>query len=122
MKRPTLAVKFIVRGHRFVYVKVDSIEKCEDGEEWFGGLTYSKGGPHIGPDGRFAEREEASEFEAPRKGLLSGRINGDLITGIYLSSYDEEGHQGRVEELLESCGSGEPKGRVMHFTARRVKG
>jgi hypothetical protein len=136
--RPGLSATIQVRGHRIGFLQLQVRERC---------VTKPFPGPHSRPverfaggqgitilsanlpirDGRFAYRPHGNGSEQL---YLSGHIHGDRLTGRYRGWYVEKGsaYEGGPSEVPPTaaehygeeyrCGTRDPHGLPMKFTAR----
>jgi hypothetical protein len=132
MKRPTLAVTLVVRGQEIVHTNVQATERCTK-KDYVQAGGFSLNGPTIPihHGGRIVYLDRGNGFF---ENNLYGRFSQGRITGIYRawteefnSNPEEPGepgytgeHTGKGEDYR--CGTIEPHGRFMHFSAQRLRG
>ncbi len=119
-----LHVKMVVRHHRLIYIQVQAVFRCAGGGTQFGlGITiHEKGGiQKSGRYGRFYYHQQAEEEgEGLGELTLRGRIKGNKAIGTFRDWEEPEYEEPESGGFGPRCGTAEPKGRVMHFTARRT--
>jgi hypothetical protein len=141
MSRPAISVTMQVRGHHIGFLNVQAKEQCvtmpfprtHPVERFEGAHGFSVNVADFLPvhdGGRFVYREHGNGFQQQS---FSGQINGDRVTGIYRGWYIEmaSGYEGESFEVPPTfaehygeeyrCGTIEPHGLPVHFTARLVK-
>jgi hypothetical protein len=121
VRRPSLRIKLVIQGHWIVYRSISAMVICERPPgrgRWRGWVGINTGERiRIERHGQFYFKL-LGQMGASSDDLLSGRVEGNQVQGTFSEWTKSPGGSEEGDQL--ECGTGSPKGRAMHFTARRV--
>lgn len=110
-ERPAISVSLIREGRYLKYIRVEARTRCSDGSR--GRNLYrimGSGTIDLTKNGRF----NRTRMNAHEHRVFKGRLDGDVIRGVYRSFSDGPAEDG----FKPRCGTGTPNSRPIFFVAR----